>query len=137
MAQMTSPQTLQQAIVYYADPNACQDALVAARWPRGVECPTCHSCDVRYLENQKRWECKAKHAKKQFSAKVGTIFEDSPIPLEKWLPAVWLLSSNRNGISSWELHRALGVTQKTAWFMLQRIRLAMQDENYGGKLGGE
>src|ERR1039458_1100788 len=129
--------TLLEAIQYFADPNHCLDYMVSRRWPNGVECPTCGSKDVRFLANQRRWECKAKHAKKQFSAKVGTIFEDSPIPLEKWLPAVWLLSSNRNGISSWELHRALGVTQKTAWFMLQRIRLAMQDENFGGKLGGE
>ena len=129
--------TLLEAIQYFADPNHCLDYMVSRRWPNGVECPTCGSKDARFLANQRRWECKAKHAKKQFSAKVGTIFEDSPIPLEKWLPAVWLLSSNRNGISSWELHRALGVTQKTAWFMLQRIRLAMQDENFGGKLGGE
>src|ERR1017187_7360216 len=129
--------TLLEAIQYFADPDHCLNYMVSRRWPNGVECPTCGSKDVRFLANQRRWECKANHAKKQFSAKVGTIFEDSPIPLEKWLPAIWLLSSNRNGISSWELHRALGVTQKTAWFMLQRIRLAMQDENHGGKLGGE
>jgi transposase-like protein len=129
--------TLLDAIAYFSNPSNCLEYMVGRRWPNGVTCPTCGSADVRFLAKQQRWECKEKHPRKQFSAKVGTIFEDSPIPLQKWLPAVWLLSSNRNGISSWELHRALGVTQKTAWFMLQRIRLAMQDENYGGKLGGE
>jgi transposase-like protein len=133
----TEFKTLQDAIIYFANPDNCLQYMVGRRWPNGVTCPTCGSKDVRFLANQRRWECKSKHAKKQFSVKVGTIFEDSPLPLQKWLPASWLLSSNRNGISSWELHRALGVTQKTAWFMLQRIRLAMQDENTGGKLGGE
>jgi transposase-like protein len=109
--------------------------LVARRWPNGVTCPTCGNDNVNFLQNQRRWECKGKHAKKQFSAKVGTIFEDSPIGLDKWLTAVWMLTSAKNGVSSWELHRALGVTQKTAWFMLQRIRLGMQDEK-AGKLGG-
>jgi transposase-like protein len=83
------------------------------------------------------WQCKTRHPKSQFSVKLGTIFEDSPLGLDKWLPAMWMIASNRNGISSWELHRAVGVTQKTAWFMLHRIRLAMQDERTGGKLGGE
>lgn len=129
--------TLQEAIIYFANADNCLAYMVARRWPNGVACPTCGSEDVRFLANQRRWECKEKHPRKQFSVKVGTIFEDSPLPLQKWLPAAWLLSSNRNGISSWELHRALGVTQKTAWFMLQRLRLAMQDENHGGKLGGE
>jgi transposase-like protein len=133
----TEFKTLQEAIVYFADADNCLEYMVTRRWPNGVECPTCGSKDVRFLANQRRWECKGKHAKKQFSAKVGTIFEDSALPLQKWLPAAWLLSSNRNGISSWELHRALGVTQKTAWFMLQRLRLAMQDEKSGGKIGGE
>jgi transposase-like protein len=133
----TEFKTLQDAIIYFSNADNCLQYMIGRRWPNGVTCPTCGSADVRFLANQQRWECKAKHSKKQFSAKVGTIFEDSPITLQKWLPAAWLLSSNRNGISSWELHRALGVTQKTAWFMLQRIRLAMQDEENGGKLGGE
>ena len=133
----TEFKTLQDAIIYFSNADNCLQYMIGRRWPNGVTCPTCGSADVRFLANQQRWECKAKHSKKQFSAKVGTIFEDSPITLQKWLPAAWLLSSNRNGISSWELHRALGVTQKTAWFMLQRIRLAMQDDFFGSKLGGE
>jgi len=111
--------------------------MVARRWPNGVTCPTCGSADVRFLANQKRWECKGKHPRKQFSAKVGTIFEDSPIGLDKWLAATWMLSGCKNGISSYEIHRALGVTQKTAWFMMHRIRLGMQNEDTGGKLSGE
>jgi transposase-like protein len=83
------------------------------------------------------WQCRTRHPKAQFSVKLGTIFEDSPLGLDKWLPAMWMIASNRNGVSSWELHRALDVTQKTAWFMLHRIRLAMQDTHTGGKLGGE
>jgi len=129
--------TLQEAIIYFADADNCLNYMVERRWPNGVTCPTCGSKDVRFLANQRRWECKGKHSKKQFSAKNGTIFEDSPLPLQKWLPAAWLIGNSKNGISSWELHRALKVTQKTAWFMLQRLRLAMQDERLGGKLGGE
>jgi transposase-like protein len=131
------PKTLQEAIVYFADPDNCLKYVVVRRWYKGVSCPTCGRTDVVFLSNQRRWQCKGKHPKRQFSVKVGTIFEDSPLGLEKWLPAVWMLTNDKNGISSWELHRALGVTQKTAWFMLHRIRLAMQDENFGGKLGGE
>jgi transposase-like protein len=131
------PKTLQEAIVYFSDPDNCLKYMVEKRWPNGVYCPICGSAGVRFLATQRRWECKTKHPRRQFSAKVGTIFEDSPLPLEKWLPAVWMLTGAKNGISSWELHRALGVTQKTAWFMLQRIRLALQDEKTGGKLGGE
>jgi len=123
----SEPKTLQEAILFYADPDNCLQTMVARRWPNGVTCPTCGSTDVRFLANQKRWECKAKHAKKQFSAKVGTIFEDSPIGLDKWLTATWMISNCKNGVSSWEMHRTLGVTQKTAWFMLHRIRLGMQN----------
>jgi transposase-like protein len=133
----TEPTTLQEAIIYYSDADNCLKTMVARRWPNGVTCPTCGSADVRFLANQKRWECKGKHPRKQFSAKVGTIFEDSPIGLDKWLTATWMLSGCKNGISSYEIHRALGVTQKTAWFMMHRIRLGMQDEQGGGKLGGE
>ena len=131
-----SPKTLQEAVIYYSDLKVCQDALVAARWPNGVVCPTCGRTDVAYLENQKRWQCKGKHPKRQFSAKVGTIFEDSPIPLQKWFVAIWLISSAKNGISSYELHRAIGVTQKTGWFMLHRIRLAMQAGGFEKKFEG-
>lgn len=130
------PKTLQEAIQFFSNLDNCQDYLVSKRWSAGVACPTCGSKDVRYLANQRRWECKAKHSKKQFSIKVGTIFEDSPIGLDKWLSAVWMITNAKNGVSSWEIHRALGVTQKTAWFMLHRVRLGLQS-NDGGKLSGE
>lgn len=131
-----SPKTLQEAIRHFSDLNVCQEALVAARWLDGVECPSCGSRDVSYLTNQRRWQCRTKHPRRQFSVKVGTIFEDSPIGLDKWFTAIWLLSSAKNGISSYELHRAIGVTQKTAWFMLHRIRLAMQTGTFV-KMSGE
>src|SRR5690349_20051905 len=130
MSETALPDTLIGALKFFSDPERCQDFIVRMRWPNGeVTCPTCGRTDVSYLENQKRWQCKTKHAKRQFSAKVGTIFEDSPIQLEKWFAAMWLIASGKNGVSSYEVGRALGVTQATAWFMLQRIRHAMQDED--------
>src|SRR5581483_9927683 len=132
------PKTLLEAVAYFKDENNCIKYLGAIRWPDGVvTCPTCGSTKVSFLENQKRWQCSSRHPKRQFSIKVGTIMEDSPISLDKWLPVLWLIANCRNGISSWEIHRNLGVTQKTAWFMLQRARLAMQDDRKGGKLSGE
>src|SRR5438876_2531606 len=131
---MDTPKTLQGAIELFANPANCQEYLVQMRWPNGVICPYCNRPEPNYLANQHRWECKGKHPKRQFSAKVGTIFEDSPIPLKSWLLAVWQISNCKNGISSYELARALGVTQKTAWFMNHRIRLAMQGDD-GGTLG--
>lgn len=130
-----SPSTLLQAVEYFKSPENCLAYMVPRRWPNGVTCPTCGTDRVKFQPQHNRWQCSVHHPKRQFTLKTGTIMEDSPIGLEKWLPAIWLLSSARNGISSWELHRALGVTQKTAWFMLGRIRLAMQDDA-GGKLGG-
>jgi len=121
-----SPRTLLQATRYFANPQVCIDFLVAIRWPDGVTCPTCGNTKVSYLANQQRWQCSKKHPKRQFSVKVGTIFEDSPIGLDKWLPAVWLVVNCKNGISSYELARDLEVTQQTAWFIGHRIRLAMQ-----------
>jgi transposase-like protein len=136
MATGTAPKTLQQAILFFADYENCHKAVVGIRWPNGIfKCPTCGSDKVTYLQNARVWKCYGAHPKAKFSLKVGTIFEDSPIPLQKWLPALWLLVNCKNGISSYELARALGVTQKTAWFMLSRLRLALQDER-GGKLGG-
>ena len=133
-----TPKTLLEAVQYFASEENCINYLASKRWPDGVAvCPICGRPGAGYLANQRRWQCSVRHLKRQFSIKVGTIFEDSPIGLDKWLPAMWLICSNRNGISSWELHRALQVTQKTAWFMLQRVRLAMQDEHHGGKLAGE
>lgn len=129
MAANESPKTLLEAIRHYSDLDVCQRELVAARWPDGVTCPTCGSQKVGYLANQRRWQCSGKHPKRQFSAKVGTIFEDSPIKLDKWFVAIWLISSAKNGISSYELSRSIGVTQKSAWFMLHRIRLAMQTKS--------
>lgn len=137
MAANDSPQTLQEAILYFADLDVCQRALVEARWPNGVTCPTCGRNDVAYLANQRRWQCKGKHQKRQFSVKVGTIFEDSAISLSKWFTAIWLISSAKNGISSYELARSIGVMQKSAWHMLHRIRLAMQTKSYEKKLSGE
>lgn len=133
---MDEPKTLLEAVTAFADPQRAHDYFVSVRWPFGVACPRmgCGSADIQYIQTRRLWRCK--DCKRQFTAKVGTVFEDSPIPLTKWLPAVWLISANRNGISSCEVARALGVTQKTAWFMLHRIRLAMQTETFD-KLTGE
>src|SRR5262249_29216629 len=106
--------------------DTCLAFMVELRWPDGVKCPTCSSTDVRFLATRRLWECKAKHPKRQFSAKVGTIMEDSPIGLDKWFAAMWLLANAKNGISSYEIGRALGVTQKTAWFMLHRVRQCLR-----------
>lgn len=126
MASPREPKTLREAILFFADYTNCRRAVEAIRWPDGtVACPTCGSENVTYLAKQRRYKCYEKHPKAQFSLKVGTIFEDSPIGLEKWLPALWLLTNCKNGISSYELARALGVTQKTAWFMLHRLRFAL------------
>jgi len=122
-----TPKTLLEAVKFYADFEHCKAVMIEARWPNGVvRCPTCGSDHVTYLANARVWKCYEKHTRPKFSLKVGTIFEDSPIPLEKWLPTVWLLTNCKNGISSYELGRALGVTQKTAWFMLHRVRKALQ-----------
>jgi transposase-like protein len=134
---MNSHSTLRDAILYFADFEHCRQFMIELRWPDGkVKCPHCGSETVTYLAKQRVWKCYRKHGRPTFSLKTGTIFEDSPIPLEKWLPAAWLLINCKNGISSYELHRGLGVTQKTAWFMLHRIRLAMQSQSFN-KLGGE
>jgi transposase-like protein len=133
-----TPITLQEAIVFFSNPGNCRAFMVNLRWPDGkITCPQCGSDNVKYLPNARVFKCFQKHSRQKFSLKVGTIFEDSPIGLDKWLPVVWMLANCKNGVSSWEIHRAVGVTQKTAWFMLQRARLAMQDSETGGKLGGE
>jgi transposase-like protein len=134
---MSEHATLRDAILYFADFEHCRQFMVELRWPDGkVKCPQCGSDKVCYLAKNRVWKCYATHPKPRFTLKTGTIFEDSPIPLEKWLPAVWMLLNCKNGISSWELHRAIGVSQKTAWFMLHRIRLAAQSKTFN-KLGGE
>jgi transposase-like protein len=134
---METPLTLQEAIQYFTDFENCRKFMVAVRWLDGkVRCPACNSEKVTYLQKARLYKCYGDHPKPKFSLKVGTVFEDSPISLEKWLPAVWLVVNCKNGVSSWELHRALGVTQKTAWFMLHRIRLAMQSGTGFAKIGG-
>jgi transposase-like protein len=131
------PKSLQEAIVYFSNPDNCIDYLAAKRWPNGVICPICGSESVSAFNlKRKTWKCAKHHSKREFSVKVGSLAEDSAISLDKWLTALWLLSNCKNGISSCELARDLDVTQKTAWFMLHRIRLALQDESFG-KLNGE
>ena len=130
------PTSLQEAIVYFADPDNCREYVVARRWPNGVECPTCGCKDVIFLANQNRWQCRNKHSQRQFSLKTGTIYEDSPLGLDKWLTATWLVSNCRNGVSSCEVARALKITQKTAWFMDHRIRFSL-GMGPGNKLSGQ
>ncbi len=130
------PDTLQEAIAYFNDPDNCLEYVKVRRWPDGVTCPTCGSSDVRYYPSVRRWECKSKHPRRQFSVKSGTIFEDSPLGLDKWLCAMWQVVNCKNGVSSYEVHRAIGVTQKTAWFMDHRIRLALRMGSFE-KLSGE
>ncbi len=134
---MDTPKTLLEAIQYFSDAENCRKFMISIRWEDGiVRCPMCGSEEVTFMEKSKLYNCRIKHARQKFSLKVGTIFEDSPIGLDKWLPAFWLMTNCKNGISSYEISRALGVTQKSAWFMSHRIRYAMKDTNYGSKLGG-
>ena len=137
---MNEPKTLLEAIKYFSDAENCRRFMVAMRWPDGkVFCPRCGSEKVAWLERAKLYYCAVKHPKQKFSLKVGTVLEDSPIGLDKWFPAMWLLCNAKNGISSYEIARALGVTQKTAWFMLHRIRWAMRTNSFvkmGGPEGG-
>jgi transposase-like protein len=132
--QKALPKTLIQAIRYFEDIEVCTEFVAKLRWPVGPICPRCESKEYSYLTTRRLWKCKG--CKKQYSVKLGTIFEDSPLGLDKWLPAVWLIANSKNGISSHELGRALGITQKSAWFMLHRIRLAMQTGTFS-RLSGE
>jgi transposase-like protein len=136
MTKIPIPKTLLQAIQLFVDEQICIDSVAAMRWPDGPLCPYCMGEDRKnpyYLAAQKRWKCRS--CRRQFSVKVGTIFEDSPIPLQKWLPALWMLVNDKNGVSSYEIHRSLGVSQKSAWFMLHRLRLVLKNKNIF-KLGG-
>jgi transposase-like protein len=136
---MNDPKTLQQAIQYFSDDENCRNFMISARWLDGiVRCPRCGSEKVAWLAKAKLYFCSVKHPKQKFSLKVGTVLEDSPIGLDKWFPAMWLLSNCKNGASSYELSRDLGVTQKTAWFMLHRIRAAMKNNSLRklGSTGG-
>jgi transposase-like protein len=131
---MKTPETLQEAIVYFSDPQRVFDYAVKLRWPDGkVTCPRCHGAKHSFIKTRRIWFCY--DCKKQFTLKIGTVLEDSPISLDKWMAAFWMLVNCKNGVSSLEIHRALGVTQKTAWFMLQRLRLALH-ETHSGKLQG-
>jgi transposase-like protein len=134
---MEAPDTLRDAIIWFADFDHCRQYMILLRWPDGkVKCPRCGSDHVFYISKERVWKCYGKHDHAKFSLKTGTIFEDSPIALEKWLPAAWLIINCKNGISSYELGRDLHVTQKSAWFMLHRLRLAMQSGTFE-KLSGE
>jgi transposase-like protein len=129
-----TPTTLLEAVQFFANRDVSHAFVASLRWPNGVTCPRCDGADPVFLQTRRLWKCRG--CKKQFSVKVGTIFEDSPIPLEKWLPALWLVVNCKNGVSSYEIARALGVTQKTAWFMGHRLRLATQTGSFG-KFSGE
>jgi transposase-like protein len=131
------PKSLQEAIVYFSNPDNCIDYIAVRRWPEGVVCPGCGATKASFNANRRTWKCGSHHPKREFSIKVGTIYEDSPMSLDKWLTATWMLTNCKNGVSSYEIARDVKVTQKSAWFMLQRIRLAMQDDFFGSKLGGE
>ena len=134
---MTTPRTLQEAIIYFSDFENCQNFITEIRWPDGkVHCPHCQSERVTYLANARVWKCSQKHDRRKFSLKVGTVFEDSPIGLDKWFCAMWPVVNCKNGVSSYEIARDLKVTQKTAWFMLHRIRLAMQAGTFEKMSGG-
>src|SRR3989338_1488880 len=129
--------TLIEAIRYYSDPDNCFELMKQVRWPDGVvKCPTCGNENVGFVATRRLWQCKSKHPKKQFTVKVGTIFEDSSLGLDKWFTAMWLIANDKNGISSYEVGKAIGVTQKSAWFMMHRIRLAMQEGSFQ-KFDGE
>ncbi len=136
MASLPMPQTLLEAVRVFADKQVAHDYFVALRWPNGMACPRvgCGSADVAKIGSRNAWRCR--ECNRQFTAKVNTVFEDSPIGFDKWLPAMWMLSADRNGVSSCEVARAIGVTQKTAWFMLHRLRHAMQTETFD-RLSGE
>jgi transposase-like protein len=135
---METLKTLLEAITYFSDKENCRKFMVEQRWSDGiVRCPSCGSEKVTYMPASNVYNCRTRHPKQKFSLKVGTVMEDSPIGLDKWLPAFWLLTNCKNGISSYELSRAVGVTQKSAWHMLGRIRRAMEETSYMPQFGGE
>jgi transposase-like protein len=130
------PTTLQEAIVFFSDVDNCREWIIPRRWPSSVECPRCGGTNVSFMPKYNRWQCGARHASRQFTVKTGTIFEDSPVGLDKWLMAMWQVVNDRNGISSYEVHRMIGVSQKTAWFLDHRIRHALTTGSID-KMSGE
>jgi transposase-like protein len=133
---MESPKTLAEAVVYFNDPDNALSYLAAKRWPKGVTCPYCEAKEPMFLKTRRIWKCKATDCRKQFSVKIGTVLNESPIPLDKWLMAMWMVANCKNGVSSCEMARDLGITQKSAWFLLHRIRESMQDKT-ATKLAGK
>ena len=129
------PETLIGAVRYFSDEAVCRDFVAGLRWPNGVRCMRCDGKELGFVSSRSLWRCKA--CKYEFGVKKGTIFEDSPIALSKWLPALWMYSAFKKGVSSHQLARNLGVTQKTAWFMSHRIRLAMEIGHFDAPLSGE
>jgi transposase-like protein len=135
---LPEPKSLQEAIIYFANSDNCIDYLALRRWPDGkVICPGCGSDRVSFNAKRRTWKCSKHHSKREFSIKVGTVMEDSAIPLDKWLTAMWMILNCKNGVSSCEIAKNVRVSQKSAWFMLHRIRLSMQDETLGSKFSGE
>ncbi|SRR6266404_2001150 len=128
------PQTLIETVRYFSDPDTALGFMAGLRWPEGPVCPECASKEYSFLSTRRVWKCK--ECKKQYTVKRGTIMEDSPIPLDKWLCAIWMIANDKNGISSYEIHRGLGITQKSAWFLLHRIRHAMKTGSFD-KLSGQ
>lgn len=131
-----TPKTLLEAVRYFSDPKICFEHMLQAKWPlSNPTCPKCGSERVGVIRSRSMLQCKDVKCRKQFSVKVDTIFEDSPLGLDKWFVAIWCIANAKNGISSYEIARALGVTQKTAWFMMHRIRMAMKARSFR-KLAG-
>ncbi|HYR74912.1 MAG TPA: IS1595 family transposase [Pyrinomonadaceae bacterium] len=128
------PKTLLEAVRFFTDLDICTQFMAAIRWPEGVTCPRCDHNETSFVKTRRLWQCKG--CRKQFTIKTGSVMEDSPIGLDKWLPAIWMIVNAKNGVSSYEISRHLGVTQKTAWFMLHRIRLAMQSRTWN-KMSGD
>src|SRR5581483_5653049 len=130
------PKTLLEAVRFFSDLDICVKFMASVRWPDGIICPHCTQNDqsrFAFLAKRRIWQCK--ECRKQFTVKTGSVMEDSPIGLDKWLPAIWTIVNAKNGVSSYEIHRQLGITQKSAWFLLHRIGLAMQARSFE-KLSG-
>jgi transposase-like protein len=130
------PTTLLEAVRHFSNLDVCHEYMTKIKWPDGkITCPNCGGENIGQIKSRRMFQCKSKGCRKQFSTKVGTIFEDSPLGLDKWFVAVWSIANAKNGISSCELARAIGVTQKSAWHMLHRVRLAMKTKSFQKIIG--